>query len=511
MMRTVIVGLDGATWSVLDPLIEAGKMPNLQRLVATGVKKTLMSTVPPVTAPAWISFATGQNPGQFGIYWFTRLDSDGYTLIPVNTAHVSNWIWDVLSGQGKTVGLLDIPMTFPPHPVNGVYVSGMGIPSLQSDFTCPSGLRDEILSIIPDYILDISWSDYSDDERLIHDVMEMTRQRVRLAHWFMDRMDFDFFMVVLVGIDRLSHKFWHSMTGEPRSAGDRIKDLLMDFYVQTDRAVGEIVDRFGGDALKIVVSDHGFGPFRRSINLNSWLHKNGFLAVRASTQKFRHVARKALELAGISWNRLRDRAGRTARQVSPIDFDRTVAFSRLPDSIYINLEGRFVRGIVRPGAEYERAREQICLALRDLRDPITGEPVIEAVHVREDVYSGPFVEQAPDILFTCREGYYVHAFEPDAPIFTDSDAKASGEHRPEGILAWNGPGVPNNWLSTESIGITDVVPAVLDAMSVAVAERDSRSTLRPGEGLQTASEANTYSIQDRKVVESRLRGLGYLD
>ncbi len=124
-----IVGLDGATWDLAGPFMEAGEMPTLRRLVTRGVSGVLRSTTPPVTFPAWSSFMTGVNPGKHGIFDFTRRLPGTYEIAFVTSRDRRvPTIWQLLSEAGRRVAVLGVPTTYPPEAVNGIVVGGFDSP-----------------------------------------------------------------------------------------------------------------------------------------------------------------------------------------------------------------------------------------------------------------------------------------------------------------------------------------------------------------------------------------------
>ena len=154
--RVLMLGLDGVPWSLLDPWLAEGKLPNLARLIAGGVRGNLRSTIPYVTAPAWTSCVTGVNPGKHGV-----LD---FAVLPRRRATASTSSTRPRCGRGrcgrcsatpgKRVGMVNVPVTYPPQPVNGVLVACMLTPSLKSRFTYPDCLREELLAAVPGYAIE---------------------------------------------------------------------------------------------------------------------------------------------------------------------------------------------------------------------------------------------------------------------------------------------------------------------------------------------------------------------
>jgi predicted AlkP superfamily phosphohydrolase/phosphomutase len=141
----LIIALDGATWDLLDGWIAEGRLPNLARLVAGGISAPLESTIPPITPVAWLTFATSRNPACHGIFDFFRPIRQRYTdLIPATTdSNQHSTLWGILSQRKRHVGVVNVPMTFPPEPVNGFLIPGVPTPAC-ADPAYPPGLLDEL-------------------------------------------------------------------------------------------------------------------------------------------------------------------------------------------------------------------------------------------------------------------------------------------------------------------------------------------------------------------------------
>ncbi len=541
--EVVVIGIDGASWNVLDVMIEAGDMPNLKRLVTSGVSGDLTSVIPPISAPAWTSFMTGKNPGKHRIFAWTETLNREFTS--VNARRVEGkTLWQLLGERGKKVGVFNVPMTYPlpSYPINGFLIAGSLTPSVKSDFTYPAELRDELMALVDDYIIYTPWQEYEilrDGRRsLMKALVAKLKQRKKVALHLLDRYETDFFIVVFAGNDRASHCMWNCIMPEAEAALDdevqEIHNAMHAYYRQLDEAVGEILDHCGPDALVFVISDHGFGPARKDIYINKWLADEGFLASasNARSKKMRDLIRAFAHRLGITrerWNRILGAGATKAAQelvnTVRIDWARTRAYSNGSNGIQINLKGREPQGIVEPGSEYEVVRAQIIERLKHLRDPETGRPVMKAVYPREDIYEGPHVQRAPDILMVLEEGYV--AYEPDVDIdetFTPTGWR-NGDHKLEGILVVAGKHVRQNTI-IDGARIVDLAPTILYALGQPVPDDMDGRVLtelfeeafvhanvpmmtKAAEVMSGDEELIDRSGDDDLILE-RLRGLGYV-
>ena len=226
---------------------------------------------------------------------------------------------------------------------------------------------------------------------------------------------------------------------------------IADAYRDTDRIVGETVAAAPPGTRFLVVSDHGFHSFRKQFQVNTWLARNGYLQPPAES-----AAR-----------RLEDLFDPNALFFPGVDWSRSQAFALGLSGIYFNQRGREPQGIVDPGAERAQLAERLIAELLAFRDPETGERVVRAVHRREDIYEGDFVEEAPDLILGLEPGYRIGWQStlggfPESTITPNMD-NWSGDHcsmeDTAGVLVSNVP------LRTPA-ALRDIAPTVLDLLGV---------------------------------------------
>jgi predicted AlkP superfamily phosphohydrolase/phosphomutase len=235
----------------------------------------------------------------------------------------------------------------------------------------------------------------------------------------------------------------------PANAGkdvERHKDAIRDLYKKMDDLVGRTMDRLPEDSVLMVMSDHGFKPFRRGVNLNTWLWQNGYIVLKGDRP------------SGEQW-------------YQDVDWTKTRAYAVGLGGIYLNLRGRRVRGIVRPGDEEEQLRAELREKLRLLHDDEKNTGAVADVYDLKQLYEGPYVGDAPDLLVGFRVGWRVSwncaTGIIDEQTFEDNVKSWSGDH------CMNPPDVPgiffcNRKLPVERINIMDVGPTVLDLFGVTV-------------------------------------------
>lgn len=554
--KIIVVGLDGATFDLIRPWAAEGYLPVLNKIMQEGAHGELGSTLPPMTSPAWTTFATGVNPGKHRLYDWIAREPDSYRFTPVTALDgKAPTLYSLLSGYGRKVVSLNVPMTYPPTPVNGVMVSGMPAPSTDVRFTYPETLYQEILDAVGDYVLypdpGEAYSDSGIDAFLAR-LYRSADLRVQTFAYLRQRESPDFAMIVFNGTDTVSHAMWKFMDPshplhDPQKAA-KYGSAIRDYYQHVDGLLGGIVSSLDEDTTLIVMSDHGFGPFHKFIHVNNWLIREAFMAVKPGTLS--RLKRAAFQ-AGLSpmnvYNTLMQLGfGRLKKEVvrgqgqgllktlflsfEDVDWQKTVAYSLgNVGQIYLNVAGREPSGIVQPGEEYERTRTQIMEQLLQLRDPATGEAVVEAVYRREELYAGDYVEQAPDIVFmpTRLEYFGFGEYEFGShKIIEAMERGISGTHRLNGVFLAYGAGIePGS--EPLNASLVDLAPTILYLMGVPVpAQMDGRilqETIAPDftpfageETIRWASEdgddadGQGLTEDQRRVVAERLRGLGYV-
>ena len=410
--KVMVIGLDGATFDLIEPWAETGHLPTFRRLMAQGAYGPLRSTIPPMTAPAWTSYMTGKNPGKHGLYdWIHRRD-DSYGVSPVTASHCQDaTLWSLLSNRDRRACVINVPMTFPPNAVNGVMISGLPAPSTQVTITHPPDLLKEIEANVGEYLL---YPDpgqaYSDSgvDAFLDNLYRTTETRLRVLDYLRAREDWDFTMVVLNGTDTVQHAMWKYMsTDHPLHQPDKREkygDAILRYFQYVDRALDRIVSGLDDGTTLVIMSDHGFGPFHKFIHLNNWLRQEGWLQLKNSPWAKAKSGLFSLGLTPMGVYNLLMRLGLGAfkREVvrgrgqgllkrlflsfDDVDWQRTEAYSLgNVGQISVNVRGREPQGCVDPGEPYESLRDEIIDRLCQLQDPETGELVVEAAYRREEI------------------------------------------------------------------------------------------------------------------------------
>ncbi|MCC6222827.1 MAG: alkaline phosphatase family protein [Thermoleophilia bacterium] len=537
--KLTIVGLDAVTLSIVDPLIESGDLPNLARLLASGTRGVLRSTTHPLTPQAWATMVTGVNAGRHGIWDFAERCDSGYELRVVNGSfRRAPAVWDRLTGAGRRVGLLNVPFTWPPPQVSGFVISGFDT-ATRDELTHPPDLLVELRRRFGRLELDHTFPIGTGGRFDLDQVRRTCEQKTELALWLAAELAPELLFLVFMSADHVHHLAWTEWESRGRES------VVADVYRILDEAVGTLVAGLPGGGDVMVVSDHGAGPLNGVVNLNAWLAEQGFLTYAAATAGLpTRLARGALALRrkalpeGLrrALKRLAPDLSERAVRVSAahlLDFSRTSAFAYGTfGNIVLNVRGREAEGIVGSGAEYERVRDEIARRLVDLRGP-AGERVVRAVHRRESLCSGPWLEKVPDLVVEFEDYAWLGkgnlksrtpTIWDEVQIEAGSEHTYVGSHRHAGMFALAGPSARAG--GRISARIEDVAPTILYLMGEPVPDELEghvlADALDPGllERRPPASAAapeievadfETYDEAGAAEIESRLRALGYLE
>ena len=548
--RVWVIGLDGVPWTLLQPWIDAGHLPTLARLQAEGAYGGLRSTLQFLTAVAWSSFITGMNPGKHGIFDFARRIPGTYDQELTNAARRSGRsLWRILSDAGRRVGVVNVPMTFPPEPVQGFLISGLDTPGLDSPYTYPPELKAAVNDV---HFIAVSTVGKSHAQYLA-ETLEGIDKRFELLWRTLDREPLDFYMWVEMETDAIQHCSWHLMA-DPAQPNH---DAILQVYRRIDRHLKRVVEHVPADVTLIVMSDHGAGPIVKTVYLDRWLAQRGWLHFRQGEElglgdRARHVARlgvrQTLYLAqrflpvGVKGYLKRFTGAHAAVETfidkAEVDWAQTLAYSAGNlGNINLNIKGRDPMGVVDP-SEVDTVIDDITEALLELRDPDTGEPMVVEVLRRDEVYTGSLLDRAPDLLIRWTDDKYLatkdYEGKPDGPLFGTKQKfgrhgaayalDQTGTHIMEGMCILYGNAIlPGARLVKAQL--IDVAPTILHLLDVpiprAIDGRVLTEVLTPAysqrpiryeeDGGPIVGESDfTLTVEDEAEIRERLQGLGYV-
>lgn len=518
--KVVVIGLDGATFDLIEPWIDEGRLPNIGNLMKEGVSGNLKSVIPPISAPAWVSFMTGKNPGKHGIFRFVRYSDNSYQgekeLSVISALSFKDkTLWELLSLYGKRVGIINVPVTYPPKKVNGFLISCLLTPPSAKVFTYPKELRQEL----PDYRIDLDFvTNFLFKDRtatrkvkkseMVQDQYDITEKRASAVSKLMDKWKTDFFIVVFKGTDNLQHYFWDE------------KDILLEYYQKLDKIIGEILERSGKEANVFIISDHGFGPeATKTFFINTWLEQHGLLKMKGGSKNrlFRRLfftvvkINQFLKFRSILPRKSVNQVVKASK--SQIDWHNTKIYGddKNIGGININLKGRQPAGVVEK-EEYEQLREEIINKLKALKDPETGENIIKEAYKKEELYSGRFMDKISDIVLLGNHEYIISPGISDE-LLKPFKSIRTGNHSNgylNGILIANGPDIKEG-KHVEGPELIDIAPTILHMLGVPIPRdmdgRVLKDIFRKGsEPAQRAVKYQRVNVEQERI-KNKIAGL----
>lgn len=286
--KLIVFGLDCVPPALLFEKWKA-QLPVMKSIIDGSLYGPLRSIMPPITIPAWMSMLTSKNPGRLGCYGFRSRKGHSYIDIQIANARTirERKVWEILGEHQKRVILIGIPQTYPPMRVNGILVSGFMTPSTTVDYTFPQELKEDIITKVGDYTVDVKDFRTDNKEYIKKQIFDMTEKRFKLLKFLLSENDWDFAMVVEMGTDRIHHAFWKFFDSThikfiPESP---YSNVILDYYRLIDERIGEILNGISGETGIMLVSDHGAKRMDGCFAINEWFLKNGYLKLNSYPDK----------------------------------------------------------------------------------------------------------------------------------------------------------------------------------------------------------------------------------
>ena len=382
--RVFVLGLDGFPYSFLCNKYVNNVMPYFSLLCNSYKAQKLKSVYPVVSSVAWTSFATGGNPGEHNIFGFTDRNCNPFNItIPTSKNRRKKPIWSSLKTQKKKI-VINVPITYPPESINGYMVSCF----LCTDINNAS-FPKEFASYLKEneYIIDVdAWLVRTDPLAFIRQLIKAMDKRFEIANKLLSE-DWDYFQLHIMETDRLLHFFIDHVL---KTSNDELHPLIDEFFRKLDKHIFLMVNSLISNSAIIVLSDHGFCPIKEEVQLNRWLENNNYLILSNSKQ---------LQ-----------------------DYDRrTICYALTPGRIYLNLRGREERGSV--SNDFVAVRNEIRDKLDNWYHPVSGEKIIDKIFFSEEIYSGEYRYQSPDIIVHPNNGYDLKSDVSYGGLFTKSDLR----------------------------------------------------------------------------------------
>lgn len=551
--KVVIIGLDGASFDLIDPWVREGKLPNFAKLIGEGSRGVLKSTIPPMSPPAWTSFKTGVNPGKHGVFYFSepKLDKPYQPVSSLSLA--AKPFWEFISELGKKVGIVNVFGTFPASKIDGFIIAGRSVPQ-KSNFTYPPGLEKEIKDSVGEYVIDIDPYHAGPEAKNLSKndffglLQEMLELRINAFWYLMQRYDPELFLIVFTATDVVQHFFYQYIDqNHPKyetSESKRYQNAILSIYEKIDEFLGKVESSLGHNGTLILASDHGAGPWYKQLSLNRWLAEQGLLSSNVGGIRLARTSgiflRRMLPIKWFSkleksYAKIREKGKGVIYWNLPINWSRTKAFAYGHyGNIYINLKGREPGGTVEPGTEYENLCDDIEGMLMKWINPLTSRRVVKRVHRKDKLYSGDETVHAPDLVIEWEDYRYLaaHAGDSKSDLISEvpsffKNVPQSGSHRLEGILIAKGPNIKRNY-RIDRADITDVAPTVLYLFGCKIpsymdgkvlteifeepyVSSNPVTTYEPELGRVVTEEAGVFEEDEVEEIKRRLRALGYMD
>jgi predicted AlkP superfamily phosphohydrolase/phosphomutase len=362
--KILFIGLDAVPHNLIfNDMLE--NLPNIKKIIQSGIHGILKSCHPPITVPAWTVMMTSKDPGTLGIYGFKHRNGYSYRnpWIVDSTSVKHDRIWDILNRYNKRSIVIGVPPAYPPYEINGKLVSCFLTPSNSSRYTFPDAVKDEIQNITNGYRFDVVFRT-EDRDSILDEIYDMTEKRFKLIKNWIVREDWDFFMFMEIGTDRLHHAFWkfYDKSHPKYEPNNQYEKVIPDYYRYIDSKIGELVDVIDSDTVVIMGSDHGTMSMNGAFCINEWLIQEGYLVLKEYPSKITEV----------------DKAN--------IDWDKTAAWGwgGYYARIFLNVQGRESNGTIEAD-KYHSVRDELVGRIKAIRNP-QGRTMSTQVFKPEELY-----------------------------------------------------------------------------------------------------------------------------
>lgn len=536
--RTIVIGLDGATFKILDHLIEEGEMPYLSASIGKGVRGILKSVTPPLTPPAWTTIMTGRSPGNHGVFDFFKFESKkGRFLTLSNSRDIKcETLWSMASRHGLRVASINFAMMAPVRPISGYMIPGWVPWRLMKRAFYPSELYER-LKEIPGFNLKELATDVQIDEKAIEgcapeeyeEWIDMhTRREERwfdILRYIIQENSCDLIAIVFDGVDKIQHLCWRFLDpafalSNSKPIDKKVREKCIEYFRKVDRFIAEVAGLVQNNANFFIVSDHGFTATREILYINTWFHQNGYLEWADSVKEQPVNGKLGLEL-----NR---------KQSYLLNWEKTTAYAFTTGSngICLCVTGdRGDHGII--PEDYQRFRQELIDRLYRIVDPNTGERVITNIMTREEAFAGDYMYDAPDLTLTLRDNGFVSIRKSN--VVLEPRSEILGTHHPDGVFVAWGNDIKKGVTLTE-LSILDVTPTLIYSLGLPVpkdlegrvatevfkksvikdrpihiGESTRMPELFPKDIGKAEVENTTFSPEDEEDIKKKLKALGYLE
>jgi len=473
--RVTLIGLDGVGLPLVEHWCKAGELPGFSALMEECSWCETKTTIPNVSPTAWTSILTGVNPGKHGIYGFVKRRAKSYSPRPISRNDMrAPPLWRLLSENGLKSAWVGIPFIYPPEPIRGILIAGLGTPSKRSSFTYPPELREEILARYPDFDVDFSEDEIElskDIKKSLPKIDRVTDASIKIFKDLRSDEEYRLVGVVFRALDVLQH-----YVRDPQS--------LLPYLRRFDELILHCKETLGPSEVLVVCSDHGFRKVHSSFRINNWLHSIGLMRLKGKpllgsfgiqAEVFQKLL-VSLGLRGLVWRIKRSRLAERVLRVAPsqdylssdVDWPATEAYylGNAGGAVFLNIKGREPAGAVERGPRYSEVVDKIITEIQKAVDPRTGLKPVGRVYKNSEVYSGS-LDNAPDVLFEENEGYSIAGgYDYSDQCFTEIKSR-EGDHSTKGILFVRGNNIRRGQRLSE-LTVYDIAPTILQILGVPI-------------------------------------------
>jgi len=517
-MTTVVLGLDGGCFELIQPLIDDGTLPAFSKLTEEGVATDMQSCLPPVTCPNWQCYATGTNPGKLGVFWWEAVDETERKIENRSAAgdFDGTHYWHFLDGETAVVNL---PTSYPPSELDGIHIAG-GPGAEQSGYTYPASLEATLeveydYAVHPEKMSLLSGDDLENE--CIPEIYELIESRFDVLEAELEKGEYELVHVTVFYLNVLQHFYWDM-------------DVVKRAWEKIDERVGQLLELDELDNF-FVMSDHGSNEIKTTFRINTWLEQHGYLQTESSISDYLHRAgitqervRPVLAKLGVEWWARRllpdrvqmllpDEEGSVDKsgKGDVIDWTKSKAVASGQGPVYV---------LANDPVERERIVDESVADLKGLTDG-DGNPVFDQVLRGSDVYSGSHVDRGPDIVLDQAAGVHIEGKIGYDDVF-GAPSKWNGENKDTGMFIGYGPDVEETAALTD-MHILDIAPTLLHLHGNEIPKRMDGEVRRelfasgsdPAEREVTRVDVEDAISADSKAVDrgvaDRLEDLGYME
>jgi len=543
MNKIIIIGLDGADWSIINYLLKKDRLPTFKKLKKDGAYGTLKSVLPISSAPAWTSFLTGKNPGKHGIFDFLKFNRQTNRIEVVSSNdRKSSCVWNFLKNKKSII--INVPLTFPPDKINGIMISGLPNPENTFGYCYPKEIYSELMREFNGDIKIQPQIFYHKNAKkdFLKDQYMCWRNNEKIFWYLKNKKEWDLLICVFHVIDEFSHELWKYIDkNHPGFEKNKIGENIFRIYEKADRFLLRLLGDLDENTTLFVVSDHGFGPVYKTFYLNNWFMDKGWLKLKNTLST---KIRKSLHNSGFNaYNMLNlfrkiglNPLSRAYKETFTQDKSLLVFFSQ---KLFLSADdidwksskaysmGEFGQIYIKKEnvKDYRKFLLNLKRELKKLKDDETGKKIFDYVFTKYEIYKGDFLEEAPDVIFYDKNMYYspVKMFEFGSnKLITPQAVGRSGGHKLNGIFLAYGKNI--NSVSNLNLEIVDVTPTILYLLGEKIPESMDgkvieeiisknilgKRKIRYFEEKEEIKNDKGITKSDEKIIVERLKKLGYM-